>query len=549
MTASTPDTDDRRIVRLDDVGMPRLLFSLLRGRFTGAIEITQPSPHDGTRTVWLRGGMPVFTDWVAPTDVLGQVLIDLRQIDRAELDSALQAMVSGGHLLGQVLRDLELLDERQITEGLRTQCERKLIHAFGLREGEVILRPEEELQHLPGLGQVNVLALVMRGVSKHFDEDEIARAMGDVMRGPLATGPAFDRYAEQFRFRAADATAVEALTRGTTLDELRDLQKMSRRRAAQLVFALWNCDMLEVGERAAERRRDNESKAASRTPRDRPAAPRASSRPTARPSPVPTARLERPAKKPAAEASGARLEIFEVELHEFEDRLQRGAHAFELLGLPPRVGERDIARTFATISRRLDGGRVSSRRPDLAERAERVLEALDRANELLCNTEQRRALEQLVAEDGTRPGLDAVARARMESRSAERQADKLLKAGKVPDALDTYREAAALGAEKPEVEAAIAWCEYLTSKKKPEDAKRAGRALNRIIGRNSDCARAHYYRGMLLLALDNRAGALRSFNAACEVDPRYTDAQRQVQILSSEGSPSRGRFGTLFRRK
>jgi len=541
MTDSTPDSGDGRIVRLDDVGMPRLLFALLRSRFTGGMEMTQPSPHDGKRHVWFRGGMPVFTDWVSPQDVLGQVLIDLRKIDRDDLDRALQTMVSGGHLLGDVLREQNILDQKQVAEGLRKQCERKLTHAFGLRDGEVVLSPEEDLQHLPDLGQVNVLALVLRGVGKHFDEDDILRAMGDALRGPLATSSAFARYSAQFGFRRADAPLVEALSRGTTLDELRDFPGTGRRRAAQLVFALWNCDMLELGERAAERRRVSKSEAVPRKVQEEISGPRARPASKSRPDSRPRAQ--------AAEASGARLEIFEVELEALEEKLARGAHAFDLLGVSPRAAERDIARAYATISRRLDGTRVASRRPDLAERGARVLEAVSRANDLLGSADERRELEGLVAEGGTRHGLDAVARARTESKSLERQADKLLQAGKISEALESYRSAAALAEDKPEVDAAIAWCEYLCSPKKPEDAKRAGRALNRIIGRRSDCARAHYYRGMLLLALDNRAGALRSFTMACEADPRYTDAQRQVNVLRSEGSSARGRFGTLFRKK
>src|SRR5690606_14835541 len=65
-------------VRLEEVSVPRLLFALLRQRFSGTLVLEQPPPHPGRRTVWVRGGMPVFTDWVAPSEVLGQVLQGLR---------------------------------------------------------------------------------------------------------------------------------------------------------------------------------------------------------------------------------------------------------------------------------------------------------------------------------------------------------------------------------------------------------------------------------------------------------------------------------------
>ncbi|MCA9705627.1 MAG: hypothetical protein KDK70_07260 [Myxococcales bacterium] len=81
-------------VDLAQVSMPRLLFALLHQRFTGTLVLDQPPPHPGPRTIWVRGGMPVYTDWVAPSEVLGQVLVSHRMIDEDRAAGAVPVMIN-----------------------------------------------------------------------------------------------------------------------------------------------------------------------------------------------------------------------------------------------------------------------------------------------------------------------------------------------------------------------------------------------------------------------------------------------------------------------
>ena len=110
--------------------MPRLLFALLRQRFTGTVTLGQREPA-GERTIWVRGGMPVFCDWVSEPDRLGDMLLMSGSIDIDGLERALATAAEAGKLLGEVLVNLGLLDERGRTRALREQCTRKLVHLAG----------------------------------------------------------------------------------------------------------------------------------------------------------------------------------------------------------------------------------------------------------------------------------------------------------------------------------------------------------------------------------------------------------------------------------
>jgi hypothetical protein len=127
-------SEGSRQYRLQELGIPRLLFALLRSRFTGTLTIPQSVPEPGMRTIWFRGGMPIFTDWISPPDVLGEVLLAKAMLSPAAYQDGLVAMAREGGLLGQVLVRAGVLDRRSLAEALRTQCTRKLVHAFMLRD-------------------------------------------------------------------------------------------------------------------------------------------------------------------------------------------------------------------------------------------------------------------------------------------------------------------------------------------------------------------------------------------------------------------------------
>src|SRR5687768_16837621 len=117
-----------KAVDLAQVSVPRLVFALLHQRFTGTLHVAQPGVQGPPRKVWFAGGMPVFTDWQEPTDMLGQILVGLRLIGDGELYAALQEAASTNQRLGDLLVAQGRLTAEQLADALRRQCARKLSH-------------------------------------------------------------------------------------------------------------------------------------------------------------------------------------------------------------------------------------------------------------------------------------------------------------------------------------------------------------------------------------------------------------------------------------
>ena len=140
----TPGAATAEVVDLQAIGLPRLVFALLRQRFSGLLSVPQAEPDAGERSVWFQGGMPIFTDWVSASDSLGQILVETGQLTPEERDRATLALQSPGpeaaasprERLGHYLVRRRLLTTAQLRKALRIQCARKLVHAFAVRSGE-----------------------------------------------------------------------------------------------------------------------------------------------------------------------------------------------------------------------------------------------------------------------------------------------------------------------------------------------------------------------------------------------------------------------------
>jgi tetratricopeptide (TPR) repeat protein len=574
--------------------MARLLFALLHQRFSGSLAMEQPPPHAGPRCVWLRGGMPVLTDWVVPGEVLGQSLLGQGLVDAGQLQHALEVVAATGGRLGSQLVAMGALDRPRLLEALRQQCTRKLQHLFALQTGEAMIAVGEAAGLEDDLLPVNVLGLVLAGVSVTYDEARVETEIGPALHAPLRATGALTRYRSHFQFRPTDEPALAALDQGTGLASLAGLPGVGLRRAAQLVYTLWACQMLRTGA-AAEAATGPDAAAPvvgrARVPTPAPVPARAtqapvasatasasasassasasasspggpttqeataasssssSSSPASTPAPaapaaaaapghVPRPRRDTPVDidAPPLAADDAAL-IFAAELAALEAKLARGAHAFELFGVPIAATKRDVRGAWTELSRKFHPDALQSQgRGHLRERVSKVFAALSEAQQVLGDAEQRDKLRAAIERGEHEPnkdGQDATARAHaaFQSELLAKEGDKLLRVNRFDRALERYREAARYDADDRDLEAAIAWCEYQLSPKAPADLGRIQVVLAKVIEEAPRIARARYFLGFVNVDQGRPAAAIEAFRIANQLDPRLIDAERQARAI------------------
>jgi tetratricopeptide (TPR) repeat protein len=544
-------------VELATIGLPRLVFALLRQRFSGVVVLTQEdAASGGQRTVWFQGGMPIFTDWVSPPDTLGQILVDTGQITGEERDRAVTALASAPahERFGHYLVRRRLLTTAQLRKALRVQCARKLVHCFALRRGVVTVTPGEAGpidEHTLG-AQVNALELIFAGVSKHYDWPRIAAEMGPAAEAPLRLRSSLGRYRPHFHFSGPDEALLAAFTPSATIAEAAARTGQSQERAAQVAHTLWACQMLKPTA-ALRDPATVELPTRASDPASRPSGPDQASRPSG-PDPADDRPTEpvRKASIGAGPISPERISEFAAELQRIESAVASGAHAFDLLGLPRTAERPQIRAAWHALSRRFHPDALHhSELGHLRERSEAVFASLNEAYQILSDPAQREELVALLRA-GMRPGTGPhtpvpTPQAILESDVAMREADTLLRVGNFERALERYHKAASLSPDEVEPQVAIAWCEYQRSPDRVGRHEATRTVLLQLLKVQPRSARAHYYLGLLHLHAGEDEAALASFAAALELEPEMIDAKRQVHAIelrrkAPQDPPRRGRL-------
>lgn len=521
MGTDTPGGKPTELVDLRQIGLPRLVFALLRERFSGAVTLPQGQPEPGERTIWFQGGMPIFTDWVSPADQLGQILVETGQLTEDERDRAVRLIaqpVPGAvhERLGHFLIRRRLILTAQLRKTLRIQCARKLVHCFALRAGSArvsadTVAPAED-QTLGA--QVNALELIFLGVSAHYDLPRIAGEMGPLMTAPLRLRSSLERYRGLFHFSADDEALLAAFTPSATIVEAAERSGQSQQRAAQIAYTLWACQMLKAADAGA---------------RELPTGAHV----------VPPELLAGPARKVSIGAGAtdpARLADFTAQLEQLEAAVAAGAHAFELMGVPIDAGKPQVRAAWHTLSRRFHPDALAHHElGHLRERSATVFASLNEAYQLLSDPRQREELAGLLRAGG-RPGpapqaATPSAQAILATEVLVREGDILLRAGNFERALDRFTRAAALCPGEAELQAAVVWCEYQLSPDRDAAREPTHAGLRAALSQQPRCARAHYYLGLLHLQTGEDESALAAFTLALEVEPEMLDAKRQVHAI------------------
>lgn len=542
------------------ISVPRLYFALLRQRFTGTLGLTQRHPA-GERSVWLRGGMPVFCDWDSADDRLGDLLLRAGALDQAGLQRALTAHASGNGLLGEILVGLELIDEPTRSEALRDQCMRKLIHGFATAAIEPEVRVTA-IEHDRGkddeLGQINVLALLLRGITAHYQEEQIAAELGPALAAELVATPALARYERQFGFEPEDAPILGALSRGVSLASLLT-PATDPLRAQQIIYTLWATQMLRTGEDAIQSVAKGATAAAAaqqlgvtigapaRGPqaKARPAPPAASTaakpEPTSKPKPAPKPTPKaKPTAKPEPEPKPEPSE-FDAQLAALEAKIAANDHAFALFGLELEAERKQIRAAWAELSKTFHPDALEGAgRGHLRARVEGAFAALSEAYGVLSDKDAREQLRQRIAAGGSLEGGDdtaAVIRNAFEAELLARDADKLLIARQWAQAAELFGRALRLSPHDSDVEAALIYAEFRRGDS--GDALTTIAKLSTLLEQTPNCARAYYFKGLLQVGLDDTGAAKHSFVKALELDRRNIDAERQLRAINlRERGPS-----------
>ena len=529
---------------LSQNGAPRLFFWLLKQRFTGLVHIPR-LPELGPGTIWLRAGLPWYTDLKFNDALLGELMVRKQLITSEVLNAALMRLAAQpGQRLGEILLENQILTPEQLGIALAYQCERKLTHLFQASAGNIEIVPQEhQIGQNDGLTQgVNALHLVMQGVRQYWPINRIRAASKLPVGQSVTVSSSFEKYARHFGLRAEEQDAVEAIRAGWNVSHSDSTVQLET-----VAFVLWNCEMLRTLEVPAS---------ASTPPADAGritlAGPSAANQQHPSLHKIPSRHRKQENDTPDGHQAEQKFRReFLSELEAVEMLIAREANAFVLFDLPLSTDRNQVRKRWNILSRKYHPDALAVvGLGDLRTRVQRVFAYISAAYQTLNDKEKRESLRSSIesGQEGSSDDAAQVVRRTLEAEVLARDAEKLVKNHQYQRALELFQKAEDMHAGEPDVLAGLAWCRYHVGERSDEAASTAITELQAINKNHPQCANGHYYLGLILTQRGQTAGAIGAFSLALKVNPRMLDAERQLRALRSqrqEAAPpkKRGLFG------
>jgi len=221
------------------------LRRLHRERRTGVLEVSR---GEVTKGIFLLEGRVAFASSTVPRDKLGESLIQLGRINRAEFTAAFQAALVSERRLGAALVGAGLLSEVDLGRLVAQQVENIVLSLFTLISGTADFHPGEHAVPPDLALELSTRRLLLEGARIYPDVSRLEVALGDVHRRlALSSQPGFDW--TRVPLSRAEKAALNRATDGLRISEILCDEGTPRPALVRAVYALLLAGILtEAGE-------------------------------------------------------------------------------------------------------------------------------------------------------------------------------------------------------------------------------------------------------------------------------------------------------------
>lgn len=533
----------RRSGRLVDEPLPQLFGSLSRQKQTGVVRLTLTS---GPAEVYLIDGFAVAVELPGAVDRLGELLTSGGAIDAETLRRTLAAPRLPGQRYGRLLVESGLVPEQKLQAALRLQIRRRLHRLFFADEGDFVV---ELGDHDRGVGPERVMVdlrpAILLGVRSGWSEARYGSRL-PTSRLRLVAEPT---ELAAYQLQPAENELLGPLRQGpvTVAQILVAANETGAAAVRPTIYALFATGAIVRDEPASLAAPDvvypertgtpvlgtpASGRQPLRAPLDpvmparsapsggvpaslrttQPVFPPAPTRPN--PTPVTNATIDPTAERALSEKRAA------VDKQDF----------FEVLGVSRGADKATVKNAYLEAARLYHPDRLANAGLlHMRDAAEHIFRRISEAHATLADDEKRAAyLKKLETPPEV---LDAQAKAQrlVAAEMALMEGDVALKRRDFPTAIERLTEAVQLNPDEGEAIALLAWARFSAGRANLLD-QRAD--FERAVAKSPQCARAHYYLGMVRKQARESQAAISSFRRAVELDPRLAEAASELRVLS-----------------
>lgn len=537
-----------------------LLLAIIQNRFTGGILLKLP---DGPRVLFFDDGDPIHATGTGFTDnYLGQVCVQEGLLNASLVLNALEWQKNNSDqdkpLLGQILVTRLQVPNDKLQTALLTQCLERFKSCFGLTDVPFDAAPGRN-ERISKLGvQTDSWPLLLAGLKSHASDTELRQTTNRVLGRSIRLKGSIKQIETLMPLDPLERQGLRYLEKLRKPDQLE--RSVDRRTARAVIRMLELLDLLEL---------QSASKAIpiSRVLRTTPAALPATHRETVSAAPTssvdslpaqtgPTVSSSVPSR---VQARTSRLKAAEVDTFcaEIEDvHLRLGdQNYFEVLGVDHNCSSAELRKRFTELAKKYHPDAVisvTSVRPDLAQKVREISAQVNEAYAVLANRESRKEYEQQLVKGYARVDnqhqnkvLDAEVKAKM--------AKVRVKAKDYAKARSLLKIAIQNDPNTPAYRAELGWAMFADPDFDRQTALSEGlELLERALKENAESAQTHYYLGRIYKFQGKSKLAAQRFNTAAKLDPNFTEAVREVRLLTDrarkrEASGSKSPLRRLFK--
>jgi tetratricopeptide (TPR) repeat protein len=543
--------------------LPSVLRELYVGRKTGVLRFTQGAAH---RTIHFVKGSIVNAASEAPEEHLGEVLVRLGRLSRADLDRAGEAVRREHKRLGTVLMDFGVFSRDQLEDALALHAHEILLRIFeATGEGSYEFEPSEsEVVQGEFTLKLSTGEIILDAVRRVRDPDVVRYALGDIDRILALSNDPLLRF-QRITLSPTDGYILSRIDGTLSAREVMQLLSLPAEEVQRSLFGLLCTGVVEHAAgppKKAQKALPIRPRTAPRPePPPRPASPPppVAAAPGASASPVVPAAPAAPAapREASADTQAKRREIVEA-----YETLRAKSH-FEALGLERTATEAQVKEAYFRLAKRFHPDtHHDPNMADLRDKLESVFIRLGEAYEVLRNPRSRAAYESDLASRTPRapaPSAPATAAPPVPAPVPEmdpavavqsvRRAEKHMEDGKYWDAIQLLEAAVPALTGKHKQRARLNLARAYT--KNPNWVHQAEETLHDVVRDDPKNVDAYLALGQLYKAGGLRSRSVGMFHKVLELKPENEEALAELSALGPEpdATESGGFLKKLFGRR
>jgi CheY-like chemotaxis protein len=480
----------------------RILQRIYSERLTGALLLV----HEAIKKiVYFMDGYPVAVRSNLLGECLGQILLSQRMINRQVLLESLRRMKVERKHQGTVLVEMGALSPYNLSRALVAQMEAKFFEVFSWRAGEFAFKVGKSGHDEPVRLERAPAALILEGIRRHYDPERIRAVLAPYAGQFVAPSSDPRRRLQDITPDSAERRFIESLDGSLRLEAALASSPIPIQKARLLLVAMSESGMIEPTRNTNGRREER------------------------RPAPEPVAFSGRTADQKGREELAAIFETMRAQTH------------FEVLGVDPDAEPADVDAAYAGLAREYHPDHFRMRSEDLRSLGLRIFDRLGEAQSVLRDPMRRRKyLTHLERARETREHHEEVG-AYVRRDSPGNTAEQVyfagvehLRARRYGDAVEAFRQAAALAPGHASYRGALGWALF---RQAPADiaAIQAGLdELRRAVQMDPNNPWVRISLGRFFAETGYPDEAIGEFQVALRLNPGLPDIEEEIRRLRGQ---------------